>query len=153
MTDRFSDIASAAAMASLNISQPRLRQSQQPPHQPQLSSPPAAVQPPVQVQPSRPPEEPLTAPQPTRAPVARPRSRRLACGHQRWGSGSGEGTTEDSRGNGIPAMESDSVDVCIRQDVSRCIYKGMIPLWSIYIARAKSRDASRRPPRQPIPSS
>ncbi|KAH3005554.1 hypothetical protein KXW60_004743 [Aspergillus fumigatus] len=67
-----SDIASAAAMASLNISQPRLRQSQQPPHQPQLSSPPAAVQPPVQVQPSRPPEEPLTAPQPTRAPVAPP---------------------------------------------------------------------------------
>jgi programmed cell death 6-interacting protein len=71
-TDRFSDIASAAAMASLNISQPHLRQQPQPPHQPQLSSPPAPVQPPVQVQPSRPPEEPLTAPQPTRAPVAPP---------------------------------------------------------------------------------
>ncbi|KAF4217923.1 hypothetical protein CNMCM8980_008241 [Aspergillus fumigatiaffinis] len=67
-----SDIASAAAMASLNISQPHLRQQPQPPHQPQLSSPPAPVQPPVQVQPSRPPEEPLTAPQPTRAPVAPP---------------------------------------------------------------------------------
>ncbi|GIK03728.1 pH-response regulator protein palA/rim20 [Aspergillus viridinutans] len=64
-----SDIASAAAMASLNISQPHFRQQPQPQPQPsQLSSPPA----PVQVQPSRPPEEPLTAPQPTRAPVAPP---------------------------------------------------------------------------------
>ncbi|XHG00562.1 hypothetical protein AWENTII_003998 [Aspergillus wentii] len=82
------EISSVAAMASLNISQPRLRQPtfspaavpQSPPQvQPQ-------VQPPVQLPPQPPqpqpqpqvpvrassPEEPLTAPQPTRAPVAPP---------------------------------------------------------------------------------
>ncbi|KAB8215890.1 pH-response regulator protein palA/RIM20 [Aspergillus novoparasiticus] len=66
------DITSVAAMASLNLSQPHLRQYSQQPAQPaqpaQPVQPPTQLPPqpqPVQQQPPR--DEPLTAPQPTRA--------------------------------------------------------------------------------------